>query len=121
MDNHKSKGPKLTKLSTLGILAAEEILALTLRYHENPDQTYTFECDGTTVTATYNTATLCPRPVNFYRIRLIAPLETVANGPAFIIDRHGRRQAAGASTEIGETENHIIVETRAVKNRRVKG
>ncbi len=115
MDKDKLRDQKQAERMADSILAAEEILALKLRYLNTTDRTYTFECEGQTVTATYDTATLGVRPPNLYRIRLLAPPETVINGHSIIIDRHGRKQKAGATTEKGEEENHIIVETLAAK------
>jgi hypothetical protein len=126
MDNDKLRDAKLTEEMADSILAAEEILALKLRFHEQPDQTYTFECKGKTVTTTYETATLIGQTqphltggvkglANLYRIKLIAPPGKAINGPCYITDRHGRKQKGQATTESGKKQNRIVIETLAVK------
>jgi hypothetical protein len=95
-------------------MAVDEILALKQRYKAS-DLIYTFECEGQQVQAAFVTASLGQRPPNAYQIEVSAPAATVADGQCYIIDRHGKRRGAGASTQKGAKENRITIETIAVK------
>lgn len=76
-------------------MAVDEIIALKQRHHTE-GLIYTFECDGKRIEAAFLTATPLPDPATAYRIELLAPLTTVANGQCYIADTHGKRLGGGA-------------------------
>jgi hypothetical protein len=95
-------------------LAMAETFALRDR-HEG--KSYAFEYCGQKISGRFVTACLQTtlQTPNAYRIELIVPAQTLADGECFITDTHGRRIDAHAVTTRTETENLITLETVALK------
>lgn len=96
-------------------LAVAETLALKYRYEGS---FYTFEYGGQCVNARFLTACLQTeiQPVNGYHIELLAPHDTLVDGPCMITDVKGHKVGAVAFTTRGDAENLITIETAAFQS-----